>query len=274
MTSPTRPRSSAARSRLSRTLHRSSIRAALAVSVIAMSAAFGALGSTIAPASASQGPPAIEKCWYTGISTTPGDCEGMQFRTPASVVVLTNPDKNGDFKLTGPAPLQTKAPVTCGDAGCLYNHLNWSPGGQVVTGCQPNLTFCEVKVNPGYAWTPVFVAQNDYNQILFLLWNSGTPSGTISGYVRDQLKHGVPGLVVKASGPRTKTAVANPTARFYEMGLPAGNYTVSGSGGPRGTTCSPKSSSVSLSAGTFTKTFFTTAPWALSLRTTPVQQFG
>jgi hypothetical protein len=43
---------------------------------------------------------------------------------------LTNPDENCDFELTGPAPLQTTAPVACGDAGCLYNHLNWSSGSE------------------------------------------------------------------------------------------------------------------------------------------------
>jgi len=40
---------------------------------------------------------------------------------PGEVVLFTRPDKDGIFRLTGPAPLQTKLAVACGDAGCVYN---------------------------------------------------------------------------------------------------------------------------------------------------------
>ena len=35
-----------------------------------------------------------------------------------TIVKLTAPDKQGNFSPSGPAPLQTKDAVACGDAGC------------------------------------------------------------------------------------------------------------------------------------------------------------
>ncbi|MGA2806152.1 MAG: hypothetical protein ABSF89_17495, partial [Acidimicrobiales bacterium] len=116
--------------------------------------------------------PPVPHCYYTGSGY--GTCEGYIIPGPGTVILLTHPDKNGIFKLTGPAPLQTTTAVACGDAGCVYNHLDWatSYGGGVsdaVDGtCKSNTTVCNVQVPPGLqTWTPVFVRQNNNPAILY-----------------------------------------------------------------------------------------------------------
>ena len=95
-------------------------------------------------------PPPVAPCYYQGSGY--GLCEGIVLPHPGAVVLLTHPDKNGIFHLKGPAPLQTKQSVACGDLGCVYNHLDWatSYGGGVpdaVDGtCQSNTTVCNVRV--------------------------------------------------------------------------------------------------------------------------------
>src|ERR1019366_6276468 len=69
-------------------------------------------------------PPPVPHCYYTGSGY--GLCEDYVIPMPGEVVLFTRPDKDGIFRLTGPAPLQTKLAVACGDAGCVYNHLDWN----------------------------------------------------------------------------------------------------------------------------------------------------
>jgi len=155
---------------------------------------------------------------------------------PGTVVLFTHPDKKGIFKLSGPAPLQTKLAVACGDAGCVYNHLDWSVSGTVVSGCQANTTVCDVRVAPAPSWTPVFVRQNNNPALLYLLWNSGKPGATITGYVRDKDEQGVQGATVAATGEGGASSPVDATSGFYAINVKAGQYTVSPSGGPSGVT--------------------------------------
>jgi len=87
--------------------------------------------TTVSPTSTSttvstsdNNPPPVPHCYYTGSGY--GTCEGYVIPEPGTVVLFTRPDKDGIFKLTGPAPLQTETAVACGDAGCVYNHLDWN----------------------------------------------------------------------------------------------------------------------------------------------------
>ena len=182
-------------------------------------------------------PPPVPHCYYTGSGY--GTCENYIIPAPGTVILLTHPDNKGIFKLTGPAPLQTKVSVACGDAGCVYNHLDWatSYGGGVsgaVDGtCESNTTVCNVQVSPGLqTWTPVFVRQNNNPAILYLLWNSGKPGATISGYVLDKTQQAVQGATFSAKGPGGGGSSVDSTTGFYAINVKAGDYSVAPSGGP------------------------------------------
>jgi len=120
-------------------------------------------------------PPPIPDCYYTGSGY--GTCEGYVIPGGGAVVPLTVANKTDEFKLQGPAPLQSTKPVACGDLGCVYNHLNWMVGGgKVVSGCDVNQSSCAVIVPPGStAWIPIYVRQNNDPPTIYLIFNSGTP---------------------------------------------------------------------------------------------------
>ena len=127
-------------------------------------------------------PPPVPEFWYTGseADNIPGGGTVVLFTHPD--VVLAHPYNWGVFHLTGPKPLQTKHSVACGDLGCVYNHLDWTVDAERVSGCATNTTTCDVKVAPGGAgWAAVMVRQNTEPPLIFLLWNSLVPGGTISG---------------------------------------------------------------------------------------------
>jgi len=167
------------------------------------------------------------------------------------------PDKNGIFKLTGPAPLQWTHWVACGDAGCVFNHLDWNYAqGIAVSGCATNTSTCKVRITTHqYAWTPVYVRQNAYPPLIFLLWNSGKTGGTISGYVREKnmqgAQQGVPGVSIGASGSRGSGGAVTDWSGYYTMNVPVGSYKVVPSGGPSGPApkYQPTSSRVSVPSG-------------------------
>ena len=137
-----------------------------------------------------------------------------------------------DFKLSGPAPLQTKDAVACGDLGCVYNHLDWSVFVKLGSGCKANTTSCEVNVQPRPTWTPVYVRQNNNPAILYLLWNSGKPGATITGYVRDKDEQGVENATVTASGGDGGSSPVDATTGYYAINVKAGQYTITPAGGP------------------------------------------
>ena len=89
------------------------------------------------PAAASAAkPPPLPACFATGSGY--GLCQGEVIPGGGSVTKLIAPeDSKGDFTLSGPAPLQSTAPVACGDAGCVYNHLNWCVGSGAVVNMPP-----------------------------------------------------------------------------------------------------------------------------------------
>ena len=203
-------------------------------------------GLITAPSSAlasATSPPKVPAC-YSSV----GACEGIFLKAPIGAAKKTGALR-GVFQLTGPAPLQTKTPVACGDAGCLYNHLNWvvGPGALGTTGCEPNTTTCSVKIAPGSgSWVPVLVNQNDFPVALFLLW---TPAGahTISGKVTAKdcsdpagcKTAPLGGVLVRAKGPHgSGSDVSSPSGR-YEISVARGkNYEVTPSSGD--TTFSPE----------------------------------
>ena len=119
--------------------------------------------------------PPIPSCYYTGSGY--GSCEGYVIPGGGAVVPLTVANKTDEFKLQGPAPLQSTKPVACGDLGCVYNHLNWFVGGgKVVAGCGVNQSTCDVIVPPGgTAWVPIYVRQNNDPPTIYLIFNSGQP---------------------------------------------------------------------------------------------------
>jgi hypothetical protein len=185
---------------------------------------------------------------------------------PGTVVLFTHPDSDGIFKLTGPAPLQTEKPVACGDAGCVYNHLDWdsSYGGGVLDAvdgtCKSNTSTCDVKVPPLSTWTPVFVRQNNDPALLYLLWDSGKPGGTISGYVLDKDQQAVQGATVTAQGAGGGSSPVDATSGFYSIDVKAGDYSVAPSGGPSGVTppkFDPASLDLSVAAGAAAHADFT-----------------
>jgi len=227
--------------------------------------------TTVSPTSTSttvstsdNNPPPVPHCYYTGSGY--GTCEGYVIPEPGTVVLFTRPDKDGIFKLTGPAPLQTETAVACGDAGCVYNHLDWnsSYGAAVpdaVDGtCKSNTTVCDVQIPPRTSWTPVFVRQNNNPALLYLLWNSGKPGATISGYVLDKDQQAVQGATVSASGDGGGSSPVDATSGFYTINVKAGQYTVTPSGGPSSVLpprFDPESLDLSVDAGAVAHADFT-----------------
>jgi len=214
--------------------------------------------STTALNKTSNNPPAVPHCYYTGSGY--GLCEGIVLPMPGTVILMTHPDKSGVFKLHGPAPLQTETAVACGDAGCVYNHLDWSNYATLVSGCQANTTTCNVRVDPRPSWTPVFVRQNNDPAILYLLWNSGKPGAIISGYVRDKDEQGVQGATVSAQGEGSFSSPVDATTGFYSINVKAGQYTVTPSGGPTSVKpprFDPESAAITLDPGAEANANFT-----------------
>jgi hypothetical protein len=159
-----------------RGLDASGYRRTLAVLVtVAVLLATELVSTGVAEAKSTTKPPPIPDCYYTGSGY--GTCEGYVIPGGGSVVPLTVANKTDEFKLQGPAPLQSTKPVACGDLGCVYNHLNWFVGsGKVVAGCGTNQSSCSVIVPPGTtAWVPVYVRQNNNPPTIYLIFNSGTP---------------------------------------------------------------------------------------------------
>jgi hypothetical protein len=179
-----------------------------------------------------------------------------------TVELFTHPGKHGVFRLTGPEPLQTSRSVACGEEACVYNHLDWSVmGGDVISGCGTNTTSCDVKVEPrGTSWAGVINRQNNDAPLIFLLWNSDQPGGTISGYVQDEDHQGVPGASVTATGPSGGTSAVQAGTGFYAIDVKAGDYKVVPSGVPRGAgdaKYKPSSTSVSVPDGENARADFT-----------------
>jgi len=159
-----------------RSLGASGSRRGLALLVTVAVVVASALVSTgVAEAKGTTKPPPIPTCYYTGSGY--GDCEGYVIPGGGTVVPLTVANKTDEFKLQGPAPLQSTKPVACGDMGCVYNHLDWFVGGtKVVSGCQTNVSTCRVIIAPGTrAWVPVYVRQNNNPPTIYLIFNSGKP---------------------------------------------------------------------------------------------------
>jgi hypothetical protein len=134
----------------------------------------GLVSSGVAEAKGTTKPPPTPTCYYTGSGY--GDCEGYIIPGGGTVVPLTVANKKDKFKLKGPAPLQSTKPVACGDAGCVYNHLDWFVAGgvKVVSGCKTNVSKCWVIVPRGTKmWVPVYVRQNNDSPTIYLIFNSG-----------------------------------------------------------------------------------------------------
>ncbi len=215
----------------------------------------GAAAAAPLPRGTTPKPPPVPTYWYTG-------SEDMNIPGGGTVELFTHPDKNGVFRLTGPAALQTSKSVACGEEACVYNHLDWSVmGGVVVSGCGANTTSCDVKVGPrGSSWAGVINRQNNEAPLIFLLWNSDQPGGTISGYVQDEDDQGVPGASVTATGPSGGTSAVQAGTGFYAIDVKAGDYKVVPSGVPKGAgdaQYKPGNASVSLPDGGNARADFT-----------------
>jgi len=228
------------------------------------STTIGSSPTSTTPNQKTGGPPPVPHCYYTGSGY--GTCEGYVIPEPGTVVLFTHPDKDGIFRLTGPAPLQSKIAVACGDAGCVYNHLDWnsSYGAAVpdaVDGtCRSNTTVCNVQIPPRPSWTPVFVRQNNNPALLYLLWNSGKPGATVSGYVLDKDEQAVQGATVSAAGEGGGSSAVDATSGFYAINVKAGQYAVTASGGPSGVEpprFDPASLDLSVEAGAVAHANFT-----------------
>ena len=122
--------SNSARGRAAATFHALALRAtrpklsfrrvSVVLLVLVGCTSMGLTGLAAAAGRTSDGPPPVPECFYTGhdgYSDPTGPCGGMLIPGGGTVLVFTHPDKDGIFKLTGPAPLQTKHWVACGDAG-------------------------------------------------------------------------------------------------------------------------------------------------------------
>lgn len=196
-------------------------------------------GPGSAPVRAADTPPPIPQCFYTGSGY--GSCEGYTIPGGGTVVPMIYPDKKGIFKLTGPAPLQFTHWVACGDAGCVYNHLDWMVGMDLteVAGCGKNQPACNVCFKganrqcvshlspPASEWTAVYVRQNNDPPIVYLLWLSGKTGGSIRGYVREKnmkgALQGVTGVTVTASGKSGSGSATTGDAGFYTMNVQPGD---------------------------------------------------
>jgi len=160
--------------------------------------------------------------------------------------------------VTGPAPLQTKLAVACGDAGlCLQpSRLEQLLRRRRSRRRRRHLqgrtqTVCDVQVPPLSSWTPVFVRQNNDPAILYLLWNSGKPGAVISGYVLDKDQQGVQGATVSANGAGGGSSPVDGTTGFYAINVKAGQYSVAPPGvrADNASWFDPESLSLSVEAG-------------------------
>jgi hypothetical protein len=183
------------------------------------------------PALAASGPPSVPACY-----SQTGACGGIFIKAAVGVVKRTS-GQHGVFTLTSPAPLQFTAPVSCGDAGCLYNHLNWTVGGNasVVSGCDANDSVCKVKVAPGGAWSPVLANQNDYPVTpVFLLWTpprgnheiSGTVSVGCEGATTCGPRVPLANATIDVRGNQTFSTTTDGSGK-YSASVPKGSYIMS-----------------------------------------------
>ena len=102
--------------------------------------------------------------------------------------------------------------------------------------------------------------QNNEAPLIFLLWNSDQPGGTISGHVQDEDHQGVPGASVTVSGPSGGTSAVQAGSGFYAIDVKAGDYKVVPSGVPKGAgdaQYKPRSASVSMPDGGNARADFT-----------------
>ena len=94
-------------------------------------------------------PPPISMASFPSMETLQPEWFTDQPDITGSQIEILVANKTDEFKLQGPAPLQSTKPVACGDLGCVYNHLNWFVGGgKVVAGCDVNQSTCSVIVPP------------------------------------------------------------------------------------------------------------------------------
>jgi hypothetical protein len=156
---------------------------------LALLAALILMGSLMLPAAIAAGvkkAPPLPGCFKTGSGF--GTCEGMVIPGGGSVTKVEAANAGKDkFKFTGPTPLQSKNPVACGDAGCVYNHLDWTVGNgaTVISHCKTNDTQCIVKVPKRMAsWAVVYVRQNNDPKQLWAIWNSGRREFEVSGTIK------------------------------------------------------------------------------------------
>jgi hypothetical protein len=188
---------------------------------------------------AAQHPPRhVPACFASGSGYF--TCQGEIIPGGGTVQTLTTPDAGNAFSLSGPAPLQSTKPVACGDAGCVYNHLDWYLGSGVSrkTGCGENQTSCVVTVTPGAAtWAVVYVRQNNDPKTLWALWRKGGPDVTLSGTVRKHEceKDSSPcaltvgpadGVGVTLQGPHGTKETTTNNDGTYSFTVEKGTYTI------------------------------------------------
>ena len=236
----------------------------LTVLIVLATAAFGTFGMD-AQAHTTKKLPPIPDCFKTGSGY--GSCDGIAIPGGSAIVQMTAENRKTSFYLTGPAPLQSTKSVACGDAGCVYNHLNWviGSGGSAVLGCGVNQTTCDVRVAPGAGWVAVYVRQNNDYATLYAIYNTGKKDqAMITGYVTDKQKNGVMGTAVDAYGQGKSTGkrgfATSGDQGFYAMEVPAGSYKVvpsGGIGGKKPPKFDPESTDVSVGPGGKAKANFT-----------------
>ncbi len=217
--------------------------------------ASGLLGIGAQAASAAKLPP-IPDCFKTGSGY--GSCAGIAIPGGSAIVQMTAENKKTSFYLTGPAPLQSTKAVACGDAGCVYHHLNWvlGIGASAVLGCGVNQSTCDVKVAPGSGWVPVYVRQDNDFATLYAIYNTGKKgAATIYGYVTDKNGNGVSGAAVDAYGEGKARGYSGQAVSgdqgYYAMEVHAGSYKVipsGGIGGKKQPKYAPESSEVAVKA--------------------------
>jgi hypothetical protein len=196
---------------------------------------------TQAPAAAAAGntPPPVLDC-YGQV----GWCDGVSIKGPAPVIKLTPVRQNGSsatFTMTHPdANVDTTTTQGCGDAGCLYNHINWTPyqqyvGYRVVSGCGANEPTCTVTIPRGTKnWIPMVATKNDFPLAIFLMWvpKKMSQKGAVEGTIRIE-KNGNPtnigfhGARVNVSGNGFNTTVTVGGDGAYHVEVPKpGRYRV------------------------------------------------
>ncbi len=208
--------------------------------------------------------PPVPACFSQG--TGYGSCSGIAIPAGAAVTRMTAENRKEEFYLLGPAPLQSTKAAACGDAGCVYHHLNWvlGVGAAAVRGCGVNQSVCDVKVAPGSGWVPVYVRQDNDTAILYAIYNTGKKGqAVIDGYVKDKQGNGVAGAAIDAYGEgkshgQSGLAVSG-DGGFYNMEVPAGTYKLIPSGGLAGKkkpTYKPDSAEVTVKADGHAKANF------------------